>query len=273
MSFEKFPSPEQQKEMAEEKNIALEDVEFVIEKQIDSASNNLNSEKSERMRKHFVDEIDFYNNAFFELDTKARPWLEQNPEKNFDDFLNQEYERKTNLLQEARENKKSDMILNQRQKDFELAENMLNKLNLNEIASKKEIFERQSSSVEQKQEEKGPQPNYLKPQEFRERFDKKMDYRNISDKDIKDFRDHVLGSIELRKRDLDDYRAKSEKDVRFGGGLKSVISSDAVMAQLIAAKMGDKFSVEKVFAMDTREFLKKYCDYELEDEEWSNYFD
>lgn len=276
MSFEKFPSPEQQKEAIEGEKATLEDVEFVIEKKIDSTLKNLELTKSERMRKHFTDEIDFYNQAFSEIDTKARPWLEENPEKNFDDFLNQEYERKIDLLQEAQNDKKSDIILKQRQKDFELAEKMLNKLNLNEVDSKKEIFKKQFSEEKKEQQEnekeESPQPNYLKPQEFKERFDKSMDYRDISDKDIEDFRDHILGSIELRKKDLDDYRAKSGKDVRFVGNLHGVISADAVMAQLIAAKMGDKFPIEKIFSMDTRDFLKKYCNYELEDEEWSSYF-
>lgn len=118
-----------------------------------------------------------------------------------------------------------------------------------------------------------PRPEFLKGRDFEERFSD-IKFQDISEKDIKDFRNHVLRAIDSLKMALIKHRLEGGKpEHRIVGNIVNIASGEGVrFAEKIIAKKERRVLPGQISAMDIRQFLKEYCDYELKDKDWDNYF-
>ena len=154
----------------------------------------------------------------------------------------------------------------EKQKIEEIREQVKEKSTIPSIETKEE-------ATEKKKEEDIARPKFLTPNEFKKQFNPEKEYQDISDKDIKNFRNHILGAIENLKLDLARAKNKQGPDIRYHGHIASILGEGQVgFAQKIAAKEGKKMKWEEIAKMDIRKFLNEFCGYELKQEDWNEYF-
>ncbi len=133
--------------------------------------------------------------------------------------------------------------------------------------------ETREEATEKKKEEDIARPKFLTPNEFKKQFNPEKEYQDISDKDIKNFRSHMLGAVENLKLDLARAKNKQGPHIRCHGHVASILGEgQAGFAQKIAAKEGRIMKWEEIAKMDIRKFLKEFCGHELKQEDWDEYF-
>lgn len=121
-----------------------------------------------------------------------------------------------------------------------------------------------------------PQPRFLEKEEFSKRFSPDMKYQDISEKDIQDFRDHILGGIEENKKAFIEHMSKAgTPEGKMNGNIWNVLIGQKQRAfahKVFARAEGKYLPIEQMGRLDVRYFLKKGCNYMAEDKDWDKYF-